>query len=255
VAELTTTERDGFDEAPPVARRPILRTVAACCALAVVLAGCPDNTTATKTTTPASVAATPQITLPGGERNPGDAYSSYGVYERVNFPSGTTGTTISSAVVRGSVNGYLFGADAGQKFILNLVSPNASFDVYAPDDTVIARDSRYLSFAPLPAKGDYLVVVSSQFGNAGFELLTEITGATAKPSVPAKCESYVEFNGDYPMRQCHKGAEVRAVQQKLKDAGYQLSVDGFFGPGTANVLQQKFVDGSAVLNEADVKAL
>jgi hypothetical protein len=187
-----------------------------------------------------------------GQRNPGNAYSSFGIYEAVNFASGTSGTTVSDGVVRGTVNGYLFGADSGQKFILNLVSANSSFDVYAPDDTLLEQGKKYAEISPLPAAGDYLVVVSSQFGNAEFDLITEITEATAMPTVAATCPNYVEFNDDYPMRQCHKGDEVRAVQQKLEGKGYTIDVDGFFGPGTSAVVQQLFVDGVAVLSQADI---
>jgi predicted chitinase len=45
-----------------------------------------------------------------------------------------------------------------------------------------------------------------------------------------------------PLRQGSKGAAVQAVQQRLSDLGYSLSVDGNFGPGTASAVvafQQK----------------
>jgi peptidoglycan hydrolase-like protein with peptidoglycan-binding domain len=39
------------------------------------------------------------------------------------------------------------------------------------------------------------------------------------------------------LRQGSKGANVRTVQQQLSDLGYSLSVDGNFGPGTAQAVR------------------
>ena len=45
-----------------------------------------------------------------------------------------------------------------------------------------------------------------------------------------------------PLRQGSKGASIQSIQQRLSNLGYSLSVDGNFGPGTANAVmafQQK----------------
>ncbi len=107
------------------------------------------------------------------ERNPG-GYAAYGIYTRVNFAQGSVGTTIEDAVVRGTVNGYLFAARAGQQMRLTLTSleDNAVVEVFGPDDDLLAQGTD--AALELPADGDYLVVISSERGNATFELEIEI---------------------------------------------------------------------------------
>jgi predicted chitinase len=62
------------------------------------------------------------------------------------------------------------------------------------------------------------------------KVLSKDDGATAPAtSQPA---SGAQYPGS-PLRQGSKGDAVQAIQQRLSDLGYSLSVDGNFGPGTA----------------------
>ncbi len=122
-------------------------------------------------------------------RNPGGVYGDYGVYERVSFPAGSSGTTISDAVAQGTVNGYLLEAGAGQLMTVTITSQHADFtamfEVYAPDDTRLpaegsVEDSEALTSSAsftLPADGEYLVVVSAERGGSPYVLEFEITSA------------------------------------------------------------------------------
>ena len=88
-------------------------------------------------------------------------------------------TTVSGGVVTGTVNGYLIGASGGQQMAITLVSPNAVWELYAPDDTFLDFQ---LGVGPgdpgwiltLPSNGDYLLVISSNGGNASYDLTVEI---------------------------------------------------------------------------------
>ena len=166
---------------------------------------------------------------------------------------------MSDGVAPGTVNGYLYGAAAGQKMTLVLDGLNAVFDVYGPDDAALGSGDSGgtpVVIDPLPANGDYLVVVQSVRGGTGFDLSVEITSPSGSPPASAaKCATYTEFAGDYPLRICHKGPLVRDVQQALADLGYKVDVDGFFGPGTVAALEDYFDDGIAELMPPDIEAL
>jgi hypothetical protein len=239
------------------------RTLAIVIALGFVFAACGGSTSSSSSGASAS-ADTATVTDQaaagadtGSERNPGDAYGEYGVYERVNFPAGSSGTTVSAGVVRGTVNGYLFAASAGQVMTVEIVSENAVFDLYAPDDSALTG-GRYALVDPLPANGDYLIVVQSEFGNASFELIVEINtpdpqdGAAEASACPA---GYTEFDNQYPLRICHKGEIVEVLQALLVDLGYDLDVDGFFGEATEAALAEEFDDVGEITVPADMEAL
>jgi hypothetical protein len=198
-----------------------------------------------------------------GERNPNDTYGEYGIYERVNFPAGSLGTTVSAGVVRGTVNGYLVRASAGQQMTVEITSENAVFDLYAPDDSLLTG-GRYAFVDPLDADGDYLIVVQSEFGNASFDLAIQIT-ATGDPGGAGEQEGaaeasacpagYTDFNGDFPLRLCHKGETVEVVQERLVALGYNLDVDGYFGASTEEAVADLFGDGVAELFPPDIESL
>lgn len=249
---------------PAPARRPARRRRAR--ALPVVVAFCTLLVACGSDTTSSPAATAPPAATGGGgagsERNPGD-YAEYGVYERVNFPRGSTGTTVSGGVVRGTVNGYLFGASAGQRMTVEIIPgerDNAVFDLYDPSDKLLTG-GRYALVDPLPANGDYLVVVQSEAGNASFDMKVEITtpdpadaGAAAEASsCPA---GYTEFDGQYPLRICHKGETVKTLQALLVDLGYKIDVDGFFGPATQAALVEEFGEGNGEITApSDMEAL
>jgi len=243
------------------------RTLPIVIAFGFVFAACGGSTSSSPSAAPASAdtATAPDPAVDqaatgagtGSERNPGDTYGEYGVYERVNFPAGSNGTTVSDGVVRGTVNGYLVEASAGQVMTVEIVSENAVFDLYAPDDSALTG-GRYALVDPLPSNGDYLVVVGSEFGNASFELIVEITtpdpqdGAAEASACPA---GYTEFNGQYPLRICHKGETVEILQELLVELGYDLDVDGFFGEATEAALAEEFGDVGEITVPADMEAL
>lgn len=50
------------------------------------------------------------------------------------------------------------------------------------------------------------------------------------------CERY-EVGSDYPLQRCDEGAAVAAVQERLSSAGFDVAVDGYFGPATETALR------------------
>lgn len=60
---------------------------------------------------------------------------------------------------------------------------------------------------------------------AGPVLAVDVPVAGGAPAYPGK-----------PLRQGGRGADVKAMQQRLTDLGYGISVDGNFGPGTSAAL-------------------
>ncbi len=117
-------------------------------------------------------AAVDGASVPEEARNPG-GYDAYGVYERVSFEAGASETTVEAAVVRGTVNGHLVEAAADQIMKLELTSTegNARLEVFGPDDDLLAQG---LTAMQVPTDGEYLIVVSSDRGNATYTLRIEI---------------------------------------------------------------------------------
>lgn len=74
-------------------------------------------------------------------------------------------------------------------------------------------------------------------------------------AVPNPCPSYDEFAADYPMRLCHKGPLVAEVQQALRNRGYDVEADGYYGPSTADAVASVFGDGNPTLSVQDVEFL
>lgn len=58
----------------------------------------------------------------------------------------------------------------------------------------------------------------------------DATGGAAHPAAPV-CTSY-RANDQYPIRLCDKGDDVKTIQASLRRAGYPVTIDGYFGPGT-----------------------
>ena len=57
------------------------------------------------------------------------------------------------------------------------------------------------------------------------------------PTAPPSCGSY-SFNDQYPIRRCDEGYAVFIVQNCLASLGYDVDVDGYFGPGTEQAVRQ-----------------
>ncbi|BAY86712.1 hypothetical protein NIES267_62230 [Calothrix parasitica NIES-267] len=94
---------------------------------------------------------------------------------RVKFDRGATSKTVKDAVIRGTRDIYLFGANKGQQMNVDITSleDNAVFDVVSPDGQILERETKNWS-GELPQKGDYKIVVGGTAGNATYELNTEI---------------------------------------------------------------------------------
>lgn len=78
---------------------------------------------------------------------------------------------------------------------------------------------------------------------------------TASPSALCPNGYQTVAAGTYPVRPCQKGEAVEVVQQLLRDLGYNISVDGFWGEGTAAALRAEFGENITELLPADIEAL
>jgi hypothetical protein len=70
---------------------------------------------------------------------------------------------------------YLLGAQKGQTMTLGITSAesNAVFDVVGPGGKLIKSEATTWS-GPLPADGDYAIIVGGTRGNATYELTTQV---------------------------------------------------------------------------------
>lgn len=99
---------------------------------------------------------------------------------RLQFAPGKYSTTLQDAVVRGTRDIYLVGANQGQTMTIKIASleNNASFAVTTPSNK--AGQRRTLTpdavnwTATLPASGDYQIIVGSSRGNASYKLQVTI---------------------------------------------------------------------------------
>ena len=86
---------------------------------------------------------------------------------RIKFDRGATSKTVEDAVVRGTRDIYLLGANKGQQMNVNITSleDNAVFDVISPSGQILERETKNWS-GKLPQNGDYQIVVGGTRGNA-----------------------------------------------------------------------------------------
>lgn len=73
---------------------------------------------------------------------------------------------------------------------------------------------------------------------------TIITPATTAPAANAICPSYTENPRSYPVKLCQRGLPVMNVQIRLVEIGYEVEIDGFFGPTTAQAVRWFQADSS-----------
>jgi hypothetical protein len=94
---------------------------------------------------------------------------------RVAFAPGATSSVLKGGVVRGERMTYLLGAQKGQTMTLGITSAesNAVFDVVGPGGKLIKSGATGWS-GPLPADGDYAIIVGGTRGNATYELTTQV---------------------------------------------------------------------------------
>lgn len=100
--------------------------------------------------------------------------------QRIRFKPGESSATIQTAVVRGTRDIYLLGAQKGQMMTLKIesVENNAVFDVEAPPTKsgqrrVLKEEAVFWS-GRLPDSGDYQIVVGATRGNATYRLQVAI---------------------------------------------------------------------------------
>ena len=103
----------------------------------------------------ASVLGTTSIAQRGGKAEP----------NRIEFKRGTSSTTISGTVRGGEQAEYVLSAKKGQRLVIKLSNTPAKsscFDLTGPDgaDMGLEYDCNWNYSKPLPATGDYLIVVS-----------------------------------------------------------------------------------------------
>lgn len=113
--------------------------------------------------------------------------------EQVQFPAGTTGTTIKGKIAGREYVLYKLGAEAGQKITIDLTSDNAAtyFNLYAPGSgpgdaaLIIGEQQQPNSYAGvLPASGEYGLSVflyrnAARRGEiANYQIKLSVTGST-----------------------------------------------------------------------------
>ncbi len=110
--------------------------------------------------------------------------SAGGVNQRIHFPAGGTGTSISGEVSNSAVDTYLLEARAGQSMQVSLASPTgaAYLNVITPDGSPLARaQAGAQGFSGnLPINGDYQLQVmtlgSSPTSVTSYTLTVSVTG-------------------------------------------------------------------------------
>ena len=95
--------------------------------------------------------------------------------QAVFFEAGTSGTTVSNAVVRGDRDVYTLTAQGGQQMVLSITAleDNAVFDVVAPSGLILETELTEGKLA-LPDTGEYQIIVGGTRGNATYELAIAI---------------------------------------------------------------------------------
>lgn len=96
--------------------------------------------------------------------------------QRIRFKPGESSATVQTAVVRGTRDTYLLGAQKGQTMTVRIQSleNNAVFDVVTPASQtgqrrVLKQEAVFWS-GKLPVSGDYQIVVGTTRGNASYRL-------------------------------------------------------------------------------------
>lgn len=100
--------------------------------------------------------------------------------QRIRFKPGESSATVQTAVIRGTRDIYLLGAQKGQVMTIKIesVENNAVFDVEAPPTKsgqrrVLKQEAVSWS-SKLPETGDYQIVIGSTRGNATYRLQVSI---------------------------------------------------------------------------------
>lgn len=100
--------------------------------------------------------------------------------QRIRFKPGESSATVQTAVIRGTRDTYLLGAQKGQTMTVRIQSleNNAVFDIVTPPNRVgqgrVLKQEAVFWSGQLPDSGDYQVVVGSTRGNASYKLQVTI---------------------------------------------------------------------------------
>jgi hypothetical protein len=103
-----------------------------------------------------------------------------GVTSRVRFARGSSSATMKGAVIRGERDIYIVGANGGQSMSVTIASleRNAVFQIEAPGGNELRgaseTDDAVRWSGPLPASGDYRIIVGGTRGNASYTLRVSI---------------------------------------------------------------------------------
>jgi D-alanyl-D-alanine carboxypeptidase/Putative peptidoglycan binding domain len=66
----------------------------------------------------------------------------------------------------------------------------------------------------------------------------EVEDLTQGPTAARRCTAYTENPGRYPVRMCQRGLVVENVQRRLVGHGYDVEVDGYYGPLTSAAVRR-----------------
>ncbi len=90
---------------------------------------------------------------------------------RVQFDPGSYSAMLENAVIRGTRDLYLLGAQAGQsmRVTITAIENNAVFDILSPNGNVLRQEALSADVV-LPETGDYQIVVGGTRGNATYQL-------------------------------------------------------------------------------------
>lgn len=100
--------------------------------------------------------------------------------KRISFKAGESSATVSDSVIRGERSIYVVGAKKGQTMSVEITSleDNAVFQIKTPGGKFLADaadgDDATVWDGPLPASGDYKIIVGGTRGNASFKLTVSI---------------------------------------------------------------------------------
>ncbi|MFT6290511.1 MAG: hypothetical protein ACJAR2_001102 [Ilumatobacter sp.] len=220
---------------------PSTTTIAPAAPTSVATEVVPDVPTAAPAEAAASCEVTPQVAR---------------LDQVIDFAAGTSGTTLAGTLEPRSLHSYSLDASAGQTMTVT-VTGGAVVDVFGPAGSMMQTGSN-VTVSPLPTTGTYVLDVYSESCAAlSYDLLVDIpvSGASGGNACPGYTQFTTADGQDWPMRRCQQGQLVRDVQEALKNEGFDVDVDGFFGPGTAIAVGQWRGDGVGELIPSDLEAL
>lgn len=199
---------------------------------------------------PAEVSSPAATASPTATSPPPTATVPRGVDERITFATGATGTVVENSVVRGTRDRYRLWVQAGQTMHVTITSleENATFQVLAPDGTLLKEGEEAEWESRLSQTGDYVIVVGSTRGNATYRLEIEIP-------LPAPEATRISFEPDSVATtiegELDAGETHRYVLRALAEQNMSVYLSS---PQEGVVLAVEGADGSIFLRESDGKA-